>query len=283
MFDIDPIILPTPNPPFEWHRTASGAALVCRELAPYAAHLFTTRGWDISSAPSAESPYAWTKVAAALGVDRSRLVRARQVHGNHAIVAESGDDALTDGDIIVSRSHELAVAVQAADCVPLLLVDRRGAGVAAAHAGWRGLASRVPHAAVSILEERFGVVAGELLAAVGPSIGGCCYQVGIDVRDRFMSAGFPREQIESWFSHTPVSDDMNPSLPGLAGGEAGRWYFDTWRCARQQLEAAGVAPERIFVAGLCTASHPHVFCSYRRDGSAAGRLAGAIRLRTRDP
>ena len=99
-------------------------------------------------------------------------------------------------------------------------------------------------------------------------------------RDRFEAAGFGRGQIARWFLEEPRPSSRNPSMPGLPRPlRASHWFFDGWSAARDQLEEAGVPAARIFVAELCTASHPDTMCSYRREGSAAGRMAGAIRSR----
>jgi purine-nucleoside/S-methyl-5'-thioadenosine phosphorylase / adenosine deaminase len=164
-------------------------------------------------------------------------------------------------DIVVSDDPSVAVAIQTADCVPILLADRRTGAVAAAHAGWRGLAARAPAAAVAALSA-LGSRASDLVAAVGPAISGPRYEVGADVRAAFEAAGFGRDDLERWFA---------------PGRRAAHWQFDGWASTSDQLAAAGVGPGRIFVAALCTAAHPRVFCSYRRDGAPAGRMAAVVR------
>jgi YfiH family protein len=160
------------------------------------------------------------------------------------------------------------------------MADERTAAVAAAHGGWRGLAAGVPSAAVAALAREFGSRPSDLIAAIGPSVGACCYEVGTEVRDRFEAAGFGRGRIARWFRTEPPSSSRNPSMPGIPRLlRASHWFFDGWSAARDQLEEAGVPAARIFVAELCTASHPDTMCSYRREGSAAGRMAGAIRSR----
>jgi hypothetical protein len=185
-------------------------------------------------------------------------------------------------DILYSDDPALAIAVQAADCLPLLFADSRTGAVAAAHAGWRGLAQGVPSSAVRTLEEQFGSRPSDLVVAVGPSIGACCYEVGDEVRHGFLEAGFSPGLLSRWFLDAPRQSNENPpSTPVPRPLRPGRRYLDLWEASRQQLEAAGVPPAQICVAGLCTASHPRLFCSYRRDGGGAGRLAGAIRCAPR--
>jgi polyphenol oxidase len=182
------------------------------------------------------------------------------------VVHRQGDgrtsDRLAEADILTTDDRSSAVAVQTADCVPLLIADRGTGSVAAAHAGWRGLVAHVPRVAVEALRREFGSRPGDLVAAIGPAISGSRYEVGADVRARFELAGCTSDQLARWFS--------TASRPG-------HWYFDGSRAAQDQLVATGLAAADVHAAALCTAGHPDVFCSYRRDGKGAGRIAGAIR------
>jgi YfiH family protein len=246
-------------------RPLPAPALVCEPLLEWTDHLFTTRGWTLGGGPSWSGGDGWHEVAAALGVAPDRLRRLRQVHGAAVAVAEPESDSLPDADIIISTRPGVAIAVQAADCVPVLIADRRILAVAAGHAGWRGLAARVPIETVTALTRTFGSRPEDLLAAVGPAIGPCCYEVGEDVRDA-MARACAGLDLPRWF--TPAD-------------KRGKWLFDIWGAARAQLEASGVRPDQIFGADLCTASHPEAFCSYRRDGPPAGRMAAVIKPRPR--
>jgi polyphenol oxidase len=137
---------------------------------------------------------------------------------------------------------------------------------------------RVPGAAVAALLREFGSQRKDLVAAIGPAIGACCYEVGADVRQRFVRTGFTGDQIERWFLPKPEPTPRNPSVATLPRvPREDHWYFDTWTSAREQLQAAGMSAGQIFVAELCTASHAEHLCSYRRDGAPAGRLAAVIR------
>jgi YfiH family protein len=274
---------PDPARSFEWTDTAGGTALVCRPLAPFARHLFTSRAWPLATPSGADAAASWDGIADALGADASRLLRARQVHGAAAVVHRQGEaiGQQTDADILMTSDPEVAVAIQTADCVPILIADTRTGAVAAAHAGWRGLAQRVPATTVEAMVNEFGTRESKLIAAVGPAIGACCYEVGGEVRDRFAAAGFENWELTRWFSRDVAASVANPSMPGMnSRAREGHWMLDLWTAARDQLRAAGVREDRIFVAELCTASHPEALCSYRRDGLAAGRIAAAIRSST---
>jgi YfiH family protein len=216
-----------------------------------------------------------------MGVARGQLLRMQQVHGRAVAIANPEIDPPI-ADVIVNEDPAVAVAVQSADCVPLLLADTRTGAVAAAHAGWRGLAARVPQAAVEAMTATFGSRVEDLLVVAGPSIGACCYEVGKDVRDRFRDAGFSGDELNRWFSGSPQTIKGNPSSRAIPHTpRSDHWYFDGWSSTRDQLRVVGVRPDRFFAAGLCTASHPGALCSYRRDGAPAGRLVGAIRPRPR--
>ena len=283
MVDTEEMILPTPGSAFEWRPAAGGPILVCRELERYAAHLFTTAHWTLGArSTSGDDHTAWDQVARAVDLTFETLHRPRQVHGK-AVVLPSAHSRISPGDIIVTNDPLLGLAVQSADCVPLLIVDPTMKAVCAAHAGWRGLAAGAPAAAVLAMKKNFGSRNADLFVAIGPSIGACCYEVGSDVREAF-SARFPESDIERWFSDGPKQLANNPPMPKLRpDGRADHWFFDSWRSVRDQLEGAGVPPERMFPADLCTASHPHVLCSYRRDGTPTGRMAAAVRCQPLRP
>jgi len=257
-------MLPTPNPNFRWIETDDGPALVCTPLEAVARHFFTTRPWTLGSAlPGDASP--WDEVARAVDVGRAKLVRLHQVHGATIVVRRAGElrdvNHLPDADIVMTDDPSLALAIQTADCVPLLIADQRTGVVAAVHAGWRGLAAGAPREAVDGLAQIFDVKASDLIVAAGPSISAAKYEVGSDVRDKFVVAGF---DVERWF---------------LPGARPDHWQFDGWRATRDQLAAAGVPLDQVFMSELCTATYPDVLCSYRRDWKDAGRMAAVIRGR----
>lgn len=259
---------PQPNGGFTWVDTPSGPALVCRPLEHLAPHVFTTRQWALGSPADtdAERHAAWRQLGAAAGAPPGRLSRLHQVHGASVVMNRRGapvegtSNGLPQADIIIADDPAVVLAVQAADCVPLLIADARTGAIGAAHAGWRGLASRVPSVAVRAMSEAFGSRPADLHVAIGPSISAARYEVGEDVRARF--GDFAEHEQAAWFP---------------AATRAGHWQFDGWQTARDQLEEAGIPAEQIHVAALCTATHADLFCSYRRDGARAGRMAAAIR------
>src|SRR5215471_3756642 len=162
MFDTR--LLPRVDAAFRWVAMPPGPALVAAAIEPFAHHLVTTRAWILGS--HAESSDGWNEIETALAAP---VVHARQVHGTSVLVCRAASaPPPAEADIIISTDPAVAVAVQSADCVPLLLVDTRTGAVAAAHAGWRGLAVRVPAIAVAALRREFGSRPSDLVAASGP-------------------------------------------------------------------------------------------------------------------
>jgi YfiH family protein len=262
----------------------AGPALVCEPLHRRAPHLFTTRPWRLgnASASPAERRDGWDEVAEAVQTEPDRLARLRQVHGTTVMTRRAGMPApagsCPEADIIVSDEPAVALAVQTADCVPILMCDRRGGAIAAVHAGWRGLVARAPLAALERMSAEFGSRVEDVTAAIGPAIGACCYEVGPEVRAQFDDAAFAQAALDRWFSATPARSPGNPPMASLSAVRRdGHWFFDPAIAARDALVSAGLSETQIFASGLCTASHPGAFCSHRRDGAPAGRMAAAIR------
>ncbi len=278
------VTLPQPSGAFRWVQQGSRPALVCGALEPYARHFFTTGSWRLG-VRSPDDDRRWAEVADAAGVGISRLIRLAQIHGADAVTYRKGANPAPTprprADIVLSDDASLALTVQTADCLPILMVDPRSGAAVAAHAGWRGLAACVPRVAVDRLAADVGSIPQDILVAIGPAVGACCYEVGDDVRTRFQREGFSQEQVERWFRSAPAMWAANPPMPSLSTERRpNHWFFDPWGCAREQLEQCGIDTGHIFGSDLCTASHP-LFCSYRRDGTEAGRLAAVIRVAER--
>lgn len=252
--------LPKTSGDFQWVQEPWGAALRCAPLAALAPHGFSTRALALDGVGDAD-PQSWEMLARAFGVGVEGLVRMRQVHGAEVFETPGGTrpparpDEWPEADIAISRDPTLLLTVRAADCVPTLLADRRTGAVAAIHAGWKGTAAGAVQVAVRALERTYGSTPLDLIAAVGPSIGPCCYEVGGDLARHFTA----HPDAPAWFS-----SDTTPRL-------------DLWRATRDQLERAGVPAPQIHVCELCTFDHAALLHSYRRDGKAAGRLVAAIR------
>jgi YfiH family protein len=177
------------------------------------------------------------------------IAQIRQVHG---AVAVDADEAGAQADAIVGRRAGAAVGVRVADCVPVLVADEESGGVAAIHAGWRGVAGGVVRAGVELLASgAHGNGGRTLVAAIGPCIGPCCFEVGSDVAERL---GF------------------------VVRREGGKAFVDLRAAVRAQLRALGVDDGRIEDVPGCTKHEPR-FHSFRRDGSESGRMLAAIASR----
>jgi len=269
-----------PTPPvdgFRWRTLPIGPVLESTALAALADHLFTTRRLRLRG--DAE-PREWAEVASALAVERRDLLWPKQVHGHVVLVHRRGSpvprwsDGGPDADIIATDDPDVAVAVQVADCIPLLLADPVSGAVAAAHAGWRGSVARVAAHAVSALQEGFGARPADVEVAFGPSIGPCCYEVGPEVREAFLTAGFAPGSVDTWFAdgRSRGTGDRTSRT-----GSHSRLWLDLWAANHDQLTAAGIQPPHIHLSRMCTVHHRGTFFSYRAEGPDTGRIVGAIR------
>ena len=174
----------------------------------------------------------------------------KQVHS--ARVVELGRESNREADASLTRQSGIVCAVLTADCLPLLFCDRSGSVVAAAHAGWRGLAGGVLEATVAAMQ----VSPGEILAWMGAAIGPQAFEVGDDVREAFV------------VSHAEAAAAFTPHGPG-------KWLADIYRLARIRLDHVGV--DAVYGGGRCSFNEAESFYSYRRDG-ITGRMASLIWL-----
>jgi hypothetical protein len=180
-----------------------------------------------------------------------------QVHGNG--VARFGVAGIPDADASVAFQPGQVCVVQTADCLPVLFCDEAGSVVAAAHAGWRGLAGGVLEETVQAM----GVEPGRILAWLGAAIGPGAFEVGEEVREAFVS------------QHALAGVAFRPALPGTLDEAPRKWLADIYALARIRLAAVGV--ERVYGGGLCTFTDKDRFFSYRRE-QKTGRMASLIWL-----
>jgi YfiH family protein len=234
--------------------------------APTHVHaLATTRHGGFSS-----GPYASLNLGAHVGDDARLVDKNRhaldaalgietapswldQMHGTRIVAAESIIPSVSEtfvADASITSENHMICAIMTADCLPVLLTDRDGLHVAAAHAGWRGLVAGVLENTVGAFVER-GVSTGKLIAWLGPAISSGAYEVDTAVVDM-------------------LRDDDQPALLQT---DSQHWQFDLYALARLRLAACGVAA--VFGGGMCTFAEPERFFSYRRDG-VCGRQATLI-------
>ena len=250
---------PQPSGGFEWAQAPWGRVLRCRPLAEIAPHFFTDGSIELRERES-----EWAEVARLAGVPPERLLLLRQVHGRTIASAPVGrreEWGRPEADAVVSDDPTSAVVVRVADCAPILIADRRSGAVAAVHAGWRSTMQRIVEQAVEALQRDYGSRPSDLVAAIGPSLGKCCGEMGEEVVEAFRSAGHSDAEIARWFAR--------PS--------GRKPHFDLWGANREQLERAGLDASRVFSAAVCTKTHAGVFHSYRAAGERAGRMAAVIR------
>lgn len=261
---------------------------------------FSTRTGGVSAAYGGDSlNLGWTKeddpasvaenrrrfLTAAAGETAGKagftLVTVRQIHSGitHAIGRDKEPfagklqtpegKAVLEGDGLMTNLPGLMLGVGTADCVPVLVADVKKRTVSAFHAGWRGTAARIVEHGIAKMTQEYGSQPQDLIAAIGPSIGACCYAVGKEVRTAFSSQfDYADDLFRS--DEAPRHSEANPSM-----------YVDLWKANQRQLLAAGIDPSKITIIGECTAgSHyeqgrPRYF-SHRAEHGVAGRMLNVV-------
>ena len=223
--------------------------------------------------------------AASVSARGMGLVTLRQFHSDLVHLAESPAGEAPKADAVATRTPGLLLGVQTADCVPILLADTRHRAVAAIHAGWRGTLARIAVKTLGRMQMEFGTRPRDVLAALGPAIGRCCYEVRSDVARSF-AAQFPSapEWFDGPFDQLAYGEDplWLPWLTMMPPGHvppAPRVQLDLRACNRWQLIDAGVPEGQIDVSDLCTACRKDLLFSYRRGGPKTGRMMAAIGIR----
>ncbi len=221
-----------------------------------------------------------SRFQSALSANDFKFVSLKQIHSDvvHLFYAPPAEPCR--GDALITDQTSLLLSVQTADCVPILLVDPKKRAVAAVHAGWRGTLQRIVLKAIGKMQMQFGTKPADLLAALGPSIGGCCYEVGTEVATQFTSQF---ANAADWFDELRTGDEPNP-LQWLGMMPPGHQppksvLLDLRKANRAQLIDAEVRSENIFVSDLCTACRRDLFFSYRKEGAMTGRLLSVIGVR----
>jgi YfiH family protein len=260
---------------FYWRELDGVRALICAPLEEDGfVNGFSTRLGGVSEMPSSALSLAGFNDDAAENILENRrrflklfpgdwaLAGCWQVHGADIRVVQTAPEAKPAEnergdtifcDVIVSDAKGVLAGVKTADCVPILLGDSATGAFAAVHAGWRGTLATAVIAAVDRLVKEYGVEPSNLRAAIGASAGPCCYEVGTDVIDSFTSKFADGEEL------------FTPTRPGHA-------TVDLLQANRNQLISAGVNPERIHIAPICTMDRTDLFFSYRKEKSVHGKV-----------
>ncbi len=228
---------------------------------------FSTRTGDDPERVSAN----WRLLSDAFGIPSGRFLSVSQVHGDAIYVATRSAslpphsetfpyEADLSCDAVITDLPGLAVGVKTADCVPILLADRVKCVVGAVHAGWRGTSLGLAGKTVQALRERFSSRPHDILVAIGPAIGPCCYEVDEAVSHAMISS-------------CGAAPELRPAQ------KVGRWMLDLPAVNRRQIEELGVPAENISSSGICTSCREDLFYSHRRDGNRTGRHFNFIMVR----
>lgn len=212
------------------------------------------------------------------------LITLRQIHSDLIHCVDSVPKEQLVGDGLITSAPGLLLAIQTADCLPIIMVDSRRRAVGAFHAGWRGTVKRIVEKGVGEMLRCFGSRPRDLKAAIGPGIQGCCYEVGEEVRTKFESQF---SYAASLFREVKDSDPVREKYPLLfltarAPGHSElpkRIFLDLVEANRQQLITAGVPKKNIETSPLCTNCHPELLFSYRAEKGKTGRMMAVVGIR----
>jgi hypothetical protein len=226
-------------------------------------HAFTTRKNGQGARNNGiKSPEDWRAVAEAFKIDPERVITVSQVHGENIVNVDMQNYRSmrsTQADAMITSAAGLALGVETADCVPVLLFDPATPAVAVVHAGWRSTVKKIVQKAVRRMQEAFGSDPSRMMAAIGPAIGPECYEVDEPVM------GPVREAFSFWKEvTTPRGKD--------------RWGLDLVKASKIELVQAGLAGGNIHAVGLCTSCRKDLFYSFRAEGRT-GRMLSVIMIK----
>jgi purine-nucleoside/S-methyl-5'-thioadenosine phosphorylase / adenosine deaminase len=283
----------------EWMSKRRGGLRVLQatELSklPWLVHGFSTRGGGVSKLGGKRvlnlGFTEWDsrdnvrenrrRLQATVGAEEMKLAPVLQFHSDSIVRFERAPSEPARADASITNKAGLLLAIQTADCVPILLVDPKHRAIAAVHAGWRGTLARIVEKAVGRMQMEFGSKPEELLAAVGPAIGGCCYDVGTEVAAAF-SGQFANAA--DFFDELRTGDEPNPlqwlnMMPPGHQPPPKKVLLDLKKANRAQLLNAGATERNIFVSELCTRCERDLLFSYRKEGAQSGRVMAVVGLR----
>jgi YfiH family protein len=194
-----------------------------------------------------------------LGIDSNRLVMPHQVHDCVVRRIDGPQQGVIEGvDAVMTDVPQLCIGVSTADCIPVLLYDSTHRAVSAVHAGWRGTVLRIVQKAVETMRDTYGTAPADLQAVIGPGISLDSFEVGDEVYEQFLSAGF----------------DMQP----ISRRDA-KWHIDLPMCNRLQLMEAGIPADHIQMTNICTYQQYDRYFSARRLGIQSGRIYTGILIK----
>jgi polyphenol oxidase len=212
------------------------------------------------------------------------LVTLRQIHSDIIQFVDSPLAPQLAGDALITAVPGLFLGIQTADCLPVILVDSKRRAVGVFHAGWRGTIKRIVEKGVGEMHRHFGSRPRDIKAVIGPGVHGCCYEVGVEVREKFQSQFSYAAKL---FREVEERDPVREKYPMLfltarAPGHSvlpKNIFLDLVDANRQQLLAAGVPAKSIEASPLCTNCRPDLLFSYRAEKGKTGRMMGVVGIR----
>jgi YfiH family protein len=233
------------------------------DKVPGMVHAFTTRRGGLGARNDGiKQPDDWTAVSQALGICIDRVVTVDQVHGENIVTVDDlnfRDVRTVHADALMTAVPGVAIGIETADCVPVLLFDPQRPAAAAVHAGWKSTVKKIVQKAVHRMHEEFGSEPARLIAAIGPAIGPECYEVDEPVMGRV------RDAFSFW---SEVS----------APRGNGRWSLDLVKANKLELLQIGLAEQNVHALGLCTSCRRDLFYSFRAEGRT-GRMLSVIMIK----
>jgi hypothetical protein len=211
----------------------------------------------------------WHRLAMAFAIPLDQFLTLNQVHGDDIFVIKpfgdyySASEAL-DYDAIVTSRTNLAVCIKTADCVPVFIVDRIKKIIAVVHAGWKGTALEITAKVVRMLLEKYGSSPGDILTAIGPSIGQCCFAVDTPAANAF----FEQKNTEAFL---------------FPGARPNKWMIDLAEANRLQILNCGIPEANMDVSDLCTSCRQDLFFSHRGSGGITGRQVNFMMIKGDTP
>lgn len=195
-----------------------------------------------------------------LNLEKGQVATINQTHSDAVFVHNAYNRATDEGaDAHITDRHGFALGVVTADCVPVLLIDRKKKIVAAVHAGWRGTAKRILQKTVKKMSDSFGSKPEDMIAGIGPSIGKCCYEVDEKVIE-------PMKKEFDYLNRFSIQKKEK------------KWHLDLQMINKEQLIETGLMQDNINIVSLCTSCHSDLFYSYRRDGAGTGRMMAVVMI-----
>ena len=246
-------------------------------------HAFSTRLGGVSKGDFATMNFSFTRgddrddvlenyrrMAAALGVDRERMVLTWQTHTTNVRRVTEEDEGkgivrdrdYRDVDGLITDIPGITLVTFFADCVPLYFLDPVHKAIGLSHSGWRGTVKRMGQVTVDAMKEAFGTRSEDIIACIGPSICGDCYEVGEEVADEFADA-----------FHEKYHDVI------LLKKQNGKYQLDLWKANEIVLKEAGIKGDNLAVTNICTYCNPQLLFSHRRTAERRGNLCAFLSLK----